>query len=351
MNPPVRTDNLRNISRRRCTHTPFSAPLAPRIVMLLSLGLEFEVVVHSLKPAAPIPSSTLAQLTIVSKALTSAGLQALPFIPTSTRASPNYTIWNVVTDATIQEVTSNSDASDSAFQSRFGVELVSPVFEERSGEAWKEEVRRALAAIAQRVEWKANRSTGLHVHIGLKVRISVLNCHWDLSQPPPQLHLIRCVLFIGLPEMTTSCLTATTRSSRIWHFRKYMSSFKAPLTFKRVAELCSPRRCQQQWLWRVSKFEVLQGQSFCFVLFPSLLTLIYFQVNFTSLARHRTVEFRQHEGTVSADSAIAWAEFIRRFVNFALSTTDVIVVAEGETLDHLRALVTLPWPVTSTGMM
>ncbi|KAM5545982.1 hypothetical protein V8D89_000108 [Ganoderma adspersum] len=68
----------------------------------------------------------------------------------------------------------------------------------------------------------------------------------------------------------------------------------------------------------------------------------YFKVNFTSLLKHGTIEFRQHEGTVVADTVIAWACFLQHFVNFALSTTDDIARAEGETLDDLRNLVSVP---------
>lgn len=105
--------------------------------MPLSIGLEFEVVVLSLKSAARIPRSTQAQLQLIANAISETGMVASPYMPTSTRGSPNYTIWNVAVDSTIQEVISQSDASDSAYQSRFGVELITPTYYETDKASWK----------------------------------------------------------------------------------------------------------------------------------------------------------------------------------------------------------------------
>ena len=54
------------------------------------------------------------------------------------------------------------------------------------------------------------------------------------------------------------------------------------------------------------------------------------------------VEFRQHEGTVSAKSAINWAKFIIRFVEYAMNTSDNAVMTGGNTIDDLACLVCLP---------
>lgn len=99
-------------------------------------------------------------------AISTTGVVAKPYMPTPTRGSPNYTIWNVVVDSTIQEVTSHSDASDSAYQSCFSIELVSPTYYETDKASWKDNVHLALGGVNERVSWRANRSTGLHVHMG-----------------------------------------------------------------------------------------------------------------------------------------------------------------------------------------
>jgi hypothetical protein len=162
--------------------------------MPLSIGLEFETVVLSLKPAAEIPKSSDAQLQLIADAISATGVKAKVYIPTSTRSSPKYTLWNVVFDSTVQEVTSQSDSSDSVFQSRFGTELVSPTYYETDKASWKEDVRVALGGVDKRVSWKANRSTGLHVHVGkgrdetftlpqLK-RLAILVCRFESTLLP-----------------------------------------------------------------------------------------------------------------------------------------------------------------------
>lgn len=67
----------------------------------------------------------------------------------------------------------------------------------------------------------------------------------------------------------------------------------------------------------------------------------FFKVNFTSLIKHDTIEFRQHEGTISGSSALRWAEFIVRFT-FALTASDTEVMSDGDTLKDLNSLVYLP---------
>ncbi len=69
------------------------------------------------------------------------------YIPSSTRGSgPNYDVWNITTDATISELTSGSESDLSAFQTRFGFELISPVFDV-IGDEWKEILGLALRSI------------------------------------------------------------------------------------------------------------------------------------------------------------------------------------------------------------
>jgi hypothetical protein len=65
-------------------------------------------------------------------------------------------------------------------------------------------------------------------------------------------------------------------------------------------------------------------------------------VNFTSLVKHATVEFRQHEGTISAESAINWAEFVVRFVEYAMNASDDSVITGGNMIHDLARLVSLP---------
>ena len=54
------------------------------------------------------------------------------------------------------------------------------------------------------------------------------------------------------------------------------------------------------------------------------------------------MEFRQHEGTVSAKSAINWADFVVRFVEYAMNASNDTVTTGGNTIDDLARLVRLP---------
>ena len=208
--------------------------------MPLSIGLEFEAIVLKVKfkgPEAVISRSVDKQLQLIAAAISATGVAASPYMPTSTRASPNYTIWNVVVDSTIQEVTSHSDASDSAYQSRFGIELVSPIYYETDKSGWKDDLHLVLAGVSERVSWKANRSTGLHVHVGRErdatftlpqmKRLAVLVCRFEGTSLPittetllngvlflQQRLSIPVTLFIAFWIMITFCLTDSTLSSR-----------------------------------------------------------------------------------------------------------------------------------------
>lgn len=47
----------------------------------------------------------------------------------------------------------------------------------------------------------------------------------------------------------------------------------------------------------------------------------YYKLNCVSLQKHRTLEFRQHEGTTDPDTICRWVDFILHFVRSALSLT------------------------------
>lgn len=135
--------------------------------MPFSVGLEIEGIASARASSpTPLPSRLEDQLSLVADALQDAGILSRVYIPSSTRGSgPNYDIWNITTDATISELTSDSESDLSAFKTRFGFELISPVFDIVSDE-WKGILDLALKSIGDVVKWKANRSTGLHVHLG-----------------------------------------------------------------------------------------------------------------------------------------------------------------------------------------
>ena len=57
----------------------------------------------------------------------------------------------------------------------------------------------------------------------------------------------------------------------------------------------------------------------------------YFKVNLQSLNRHGTIEFRQHSGTINADTIINWASFCVGFVEASLVNAGTSVASRTET--------------------
>lgn len=56
----------------------------------------------------------------------------------------------------------------------------------------------------------------------------------------------------------------------------------------------------------------------------------YFKVNLQSLSRHGTIEFRQHSGTINADTIANWASFCVGFVQASMSNTGTVVASRTE---------------------
>lgn len=167
--------------------------------MPFSVGLEIEAIALArASSSTALPSRLEDQLSLVANSLQDAGIPSRVYIPSSTRGSgPNYDIWNITTDATISELTSSSESDLSAFQTRFGFELISPVFDV-VGDEWKGILRLALKSIGDMIKWKANRSTGLQVHLGhLKgapgftleqvKRVAILYCRFEGKRSADQI--------------------------------------------------------------------------------------------------------------------------------------------------------------------
>lgn len=135
--------------------------------MPFSIGLEIEgIALARASSSTALPSRLEDQLSLVANALRDADIPSRVYIPSSTRGSgPDYDVWNITTDATISELTSGSESDLSVFQTRYGFELISPIFNV-VGDEWKNTLERALESIGDVIKWKANRSTGLHVHLG-----------------------------------------------------------------------------------------------------------------------------------------------------------------------------------------
>ncbi|KAG7445505.1 uncharacterized protein BT62DRAFT_920229 [Guyanagaster necrorhizus] len=206
-------------------------------------------------------------------------------------------------DATIQKATSQSDASDSAFQSRFGIGLVSPIFYETEGNEWRDEIREDRFTLLQ-----------------LK-RVAMLVCRFETAQD--SLHPVHRIkdhdnILSNRFNDALKDLSLSEIYARIQNVTD-VTGLAALLNFVSREES------------EASSYDGYQDSKFFKV----------WEVNFTSLIKHDTIEFRQHEGTISGSSALRWAEFIVRFT-FALTASDTEVMSDGDTLKDLNSLVYLP---------
>lgn len=293
--------------------------------MALSIGLEFEAIVISKSNGAPLPAASRTQLDFIAASLTAAGLSAHSWVPHSTRTDPPYGSWLVMTDATISEVTSQSDSSESAFQSRFGVELVSPIFFNAPSGGWQIEVEKVLLAVPKEVVWKANRSTGLHVHVGRG------NDQFTLAE------VKRIAMLVIRFEDAIDGLHPSHRvfsNDNILSNRNNDALKDLPLT-----EIYSAIQAAADIEKVVKLLNYVPPTRHVGDKYDGFGDAKFFKVNFTSLYKHSTIEFRQHEGTVAAPSAIAWTNFIISFANFALTSTEATIMAGGNTLEDLKAIV------------
>jgi hypothetical protein len=101
------------------------------------------------------------------------GVGANVYFPEPTGHDPDYSVWNITSDNSIETNTSSMEYSPQAPQiCRVGVELISLiqvcVFID---DGWPSTgtVRRVFGALNE-MHWRPNRTTGLHVHVGSRDR-------------------------------------------------------------------------------------------------------------------------------------------------------------------------------------
>lgn len=291
--------------------------------MMLSFGLEIHAVVSKAGDYAPRRSrSILPQLRLVTSALSSAGLSAKPWVPRSTRDDPHFAVWNVMTDPTIDELTAQESDSASNVH-RFGVTLISPMFDSTSG--WHVEVEKALHAIARAMVWKAKRSASLHVHVGRGgekkfsleevKRIAMLVVRFEEAIDR---------LYMGRKILKNDSVLSNRQNERL----KNMSLTEIFNAIQAASDIVGVLKLVNY----VTPTEGVAYDGY----------EKSFKVYFASLIEHNTIEFRQREGTVSSRSVIAWTKFVMAFVDFALNSTLEAVTAEGNSLDALTAIIPVP---------
>lgn len=168
--------------------------------------------------------------------------------------------WKVVTDASVPG----------------GFEVVSPVLQGDDGLAQLKKVCEALKETNTRI----NRSCGLHCHIGAS-DISERSSLWK--------HLFRN--YARLEETIDSFMPVSRRARN----NQYCQSMRVA-DFETRLESASTLRQIENAITRQSR---------------------YFKLNSQSYWRHKTIEFRQHSGTIEFDKISNWVLFCARFVEYA----------------------------------
>lgn len=192
------------------------------------------------------------------------------------------TNWKIVEDGSVV------DRNATGYRG-LGGELVSPPL---SGETGLEEVRKALRAMVA-AGATVNKSCGLHVHVDA----ADLTGH-DVARIFVNYRSHESVINQFMPRSRVDNGYARA-VSQMYDFTGFLTRVQNPATMLRTAV----------------SFER------------------YSTVNFASYARHGTVEFRQHSGSVNASKVTNWIQFVLHFVanaktmNAAQTLPSVLVAA------------------------
>jgi hypothetical protein len=176
------------------------------------------------------------------------------------------TDWKIVTDSSI-----------SAPDGFVGLEFVSPPYSDE-GIAKVETVCRILAECGARV----NKSCGLHVHIG--AHALSINAMKQLAR-----------IYHDYESVIDSLLPPSRRQSNT-----YCVPLRAHTDLRAINRAVSVQEIQRA---------VVGGTR-------------YAKLNFGAYWKHKTVEFRQHSGTVDAVKITKWVFFCQQLVDLAKKTAD-----------------------------
>lgn len=168
------------------------------------------------------------------------------------------TEWRIVHDGSLSDV-----------DGFFSMELVSPVLD--TEEASDLRTVRKVCATLQAMGAFVNRSCGLHVHIDAS----------DLSVEDVKTVFHRYTKF----ESTIDLMMPTNRRGSDVYYTKGGSNVV------NMVESCQTMHALQR---------VLPDR--------------YYKVNLHALAKHNTIEFRQHSGSINGDTILNWVEFLSSFI-------------------------------------
>lgn len=173
--------------------------------------------------------------------------------------------WKVVTDASVPG----------------GFEVVSPVLQGDDGMEQLKKVCQALEQAGARI----NKNCGLHAHFGAS-DITETSSLWK--------HLYRN--YARLEDAIDSFMPQSRRANN----NQYCQSMRVA-DFETRLESATTLRQIESTITRSSR---------------------YFKLNSQSYWRHKTIEFRQHSGTIEFEKISNWVLFCARFVEFARKGKD-----------------------------
>ena len=181
--------------------------------------------------------------------------------------------------------------SDSSIQGADGIECVSPVLEGNNNGF--DSLKRCCLTLNE-AEAKVNRSTGLHVHIG----VANLTDNWFINIFKNYQRLERVI----------DSFMAVSRRRNNNRFCKSLDGCNFGFACNTIADV------------------------------QRILTSRYFKVNPMSINRHGTIEFRQHQGTTDYEKISNWVRFCSKLV--AYSKTNVIE-------SHITSINDIPFLTTA----
>ncbi|KAJ2992654.1 hypothetical protein NUW54_g7881 [Trametes sanguinea] len=220
-----------------------------------------------------------------------------------------------------------------------GVEVLTPILLASDRRSWTTELCTVLQDVAQQAEWRTNRSTGLHIHVGRRPdnygrrvtftlqelqKIAILVCRFEDA------------IDLCLPDYRKN-KNGNIRSNR---HNKLLSGHTLNEVYQLIEQTDSSHA-----LAKLLNYHPREGSgSDQDGAYNGYRDSKYHKVNFTAVHKFGTVEFRQHDGTVSWIAAIEWTDFILRFVNYALYTHPDTLKANGQngTVQELHLLFGLP---------
>ena len=168
-----------------------------------------------------------------------------------------------------------SDGSLATIDSFHGMELVSPVLD--TDKAANLRMVRKVCAALQAMGSTVNNCCGLHVHVD----------GTDLSVEQIKTIFHRYTKFEGMIDLM---VPANRRGTNVYYTKGGTNIIN------------DVENCQTM---------------------PALMRVLpdrYYKVNLCALARHGTIEFRQHSGSINADTILNWVEFLTSFVEASKTT-------------------------------